>query len=419
MKALFYAVNPIGWATCRWLKYLWPGCLLSRLNGLSLRQVSVPELPARDWVLVRTILGGICGTDVAVLSQQPPPNSILQAFSSMPMILGHENVAVVEEVGPAVDPSWKQRRVCVETTLCCAVRGIDPPCDRCREGQFGACENLGACGQGTAGLPPGTNIGYNSRTGGSFGEYFVAHESQLVPVPEELTDEQAVVTDPVACALHAALRTNLSGVERVLIYGTGALGLGLVAAMRAIGYAGRIDSLDRHEYLGELAVAMGAEEALSLPARPAERFERVAEQTGSTVHRARFGSYMLSGGYDVIFDLVGSARSINETLRWTRARGQVVMIATGHGGHVDLTPVWLRELTVIGAFGRQLERFGGRRVSTYQLAHQMMAEGRINVDRMLTHTYRLEQYREALSVAMNKARHRAVKVAFDFRPGRG
>jgi len=415
MQAVFYRVNPVGWATCKWLRCFWPGCLLTSLNGLSLRNVPKPDLPGDDWVRLRTLLGGICGTDLAILAQKQPPNSILQAYSSMPSALGHENVAVVEEIGPAVDPSWAGRRVCVEPTLCCAVRGIDPPCPRCRDGEYCACENFGEDGVGSAALPPGVSIGYNARTGGSFSEYFVAHQSQLVAVPDELLDEQAVLVDPVACAMHAVLRADLTQARQVLVYGAGVLGLAAIASLRASDYGGRIDALDRADYLEKQAVQLGADRFVRLPAGNCARFERIAELTGASVQRARFGNYMLSGGYDVIFDCVGSRQSFNESLKWARSRGQVVLVGTGHGGRLDLTPVWFTELTVIGAYGRQLERHDGRRIGTYQLVHELMVSGKLPVAGLLTHMFRLVEYRKAFQVGMNKGRHEAIKVAFDFR----
>jgi len=415
MQAVFYKVNPVGWATCKWLRYFWGGCLTSRLNGLSLRRVPPPALPGDDWVRVRTLLGGLCGSDLALIAQKQPPNSILQAFSTLPAILGHENVAVVEEVGAAVDPSWAGRRVVVEPTLCCVVRGIDPPCPRCRAGEFGACENFADSAAGTAKLPPGTSIGYSARVGGSFGECFVAHRSQLICVPDALSDEQALLTDPLACSLHAALRCDLQEAEHILVYGAGVLGLGLIASLRAIGFAGRIDALDRAPHLERLAASLGADRFVRLPKPRRERFAAVAGLTGATVQRARFGNYMLSGGYDVVFECTGGAQSINESLKWTRARGQVVLVGTGHGGHVDLTPIWFRELTVLGAYGRQQEHFAGRRIGTYPLVHEMMLSGKLDGGPLLTHTFRIQEYRKAFEVGLNKARHSAVKVAFDFR----
>lgn len=417
MRALFYRVNPVGWATCRWLRYFWPGCVLTSLNGLSLRDVPPPGLPGDDWVRVRTLLAGICGTDVALLAQKQPPNSILQAFSSLPAGFGHENVAVVEEVGAGVDSSWLSRRVCVEPTLSCKVRGIDPPCDRCREGQFGACQSFAADGPGAgpSKLPPGTSIGYNARTGGAYGESFIAHISQLVAVPDSIPDELAVLTDPIACSLHAVLRADLAAARQVLIYGAGALGLGAIASLRAVGFQGRIDALDVAAYLREHALAFGADELIELPPDDRGRYNRIAQRTGATVQRARFGNYMLSGGYDVVFECTGGRRCFNEALRWTRSRGQVVMVGTGHGGRVDLTPIWFTELTVTGAYGRQIEDFRGRRVGTYPLVHELMLAGKLDLRRMLTHTFRLEDYRRAFAVAMSKTPHRAVKAAFDLR----
>jgi len=415
MRAIRYNVNPLGWATCWLLKRLWRGCLLTRLNGLRLVDVDTPQLPGDDWVLVRTLMGGICGTDMSLLAQSQPPNSILQAFGSMPMLLGHENVATVSRVGKSVDPSWVGRRVCVEPTLACQARGIDPPCASCRDGRFGTCLHFSGDTAGRYSLPAGTSVGYNNRTGGAYGEYFVAHVSQLVAVPETLSDEQAVLTDPVACSLHAVLRADVASARKVLVYGSGALGLGVIASLRALGYDGQIDAMDRCCYLDDAARGFGATEFLELPSQRGERFAIIAERTGGTVQTARFANYMLSGGYDIVFDCVGSASAVNESLKWTQSGGQVLCVATGHGGAVDLTPVWFSELRVIGAYGRQMETLDGRTATTYELVHEMMSDGRLDVASMLTHTFGLDEYHAAFATAASKAAHQAVKVAFDFR----
>jgi len=415
MRAITYNIKPLGWGTCRWLRLLWRGCLLTGLNGLKAGEIDKPELPGDDWVLVETLLGGICGTDLSLLAQAQPPNSILQAFSSMPMVLGHENVAVVREVGPSVDDSWVGRRVCVEPTLGCGARGIDPPCQSCRDGRFGTCEHFSGDLEGRYSLPAGTSIGYNSRTGGSFGQYFVAHESQLVVVPDGLSDEQAILTDPIACGLHGVLQADLSAVKRVLVYGSGVMGLGIIASLRAVGFDGHIDALDRHEYLGEVVRRFGADDFLRLGSRKRERFARIAERTGGTVQRVRFGNYMLSGGYDMVFDCVGSAGAVNECLKWTRSGGQVLFVGTGHGGSVDLTPVWFTELQIKGVYGRGIEKLNGKAVTTYELVHDLMLTGKLDVEEMVTHKFSPDEYRQAFSAAARKAAHGAIKVVFDFR----
>ncbi len=415
MKALLFDIRPAGWVACKLLRPIWPGVVRSRLGGLRLVRTDPPALPGEDWVRLRPVLAGICGTDVAIVAQKQRPDSILQAYSSMPMGFGHENVSVVESVGPAVESGWVGRRVCVEPTLSCRVRGIDPPCAPCAAGRFGACENFGADGAGRYALPPGTSIGYNAATGGAYGETFVAHQSQLVAVPDGLSDEQAVLTDPVACSLHGVLSADLEAMRTVCVYGCGTLGLAAIAALRALGFDGRIDAIARPGLAAKLAAQFGADAVLDLPKSTAARFAAVAQRTGARVKRARFGNRMLSGGYDGVMDCVGSTRSLAESLKWTAARGQCILIGTGDGVGVDLTPIWFRELTVRGIYGRAEESWNGRRIGTYQMVHELMASGRLDVAAMLTHTYRLDAYRQAFATAMHKTARGAMKVAFDFR----
>jgi len=414
MKALVYGVNPVGWATCLWLKHLWSGCVLSRLNGLRLRELPVPPLPADDWVRCRTILGGICGSDLGILMQRQPPNSFLQSFATLPAAMGHENVAVVEEIGPGADSHWLGKRVCVDPGLPCRVRGIDPPCQACAAGRFGACENFSADGDGASALPPGTSLGYCGPVGGSWSECFVAHASQLVEVPPGFSDEQAVLTDPLACSVHAVNRADLSAAEKVLVYGAGVLGLGVVWALRAMGYRGGIDAIARHPHQAELARRFGASEVLELPRRRRERFEGISRRTAGRAVRARFGNYMLSGGYDLVFECVGSRDAIEEALKWARSGGQVVMVGMGHGRGADMTPVWFSELNVIGAFGRGEEGRQGRKLHTYRLVQELILSGAADVSCLLTHTFDLSQYKRALTAAIDKSGHRSVRVAFRF-----
>ena len=411
MKGLTYRVNPIGWATCLLLKRLWPGCLRTGLNGLALRDLPAPPLPTDQWVRCRTVLGGICGSDLAILSQRQPPDSFLQAHATFPSVMGHENVAVVVEAGAAVDPSWVGRRVCVDPGLSCRVRQIDPPCRPCRDGRFGACENFSADGLGAARLPPGSCLGYCGPLGGAWGEGFVAHRSQLVAVPEGMSDELAVLTDPLACALHAVLRADLSAAERVLVYGGGVLGLGTVWALRATGFAGRVDAIARHAHQAAWARRLGADKVLALPRGRVGRFAAVAERVGGRVVRARLGGIALSGGYDVVFECVGSSASMEEAIKWTRSRGQTVLVGTGHGRGTDLTAVWFGELTVLGVSGRGVERFAGREIETYALAHELMTSRGEGLEGLLTHTFPLADWRKALATAMDKSAG-SIKVAF-------
>ncbi len=383
-----------------------------KAGAVRLVDVTQPQTPGPGWVVCRTRLGGICGTDLGTVQMHRRANSVLPGFSSMPMILGHENVAEVVRSHCDQDAGWIGKRVCVEPTLSCTPRGIDPPCRRCAVGEFGACENFGAAGRGRYVLPAGTSIGYNSRTGGSWGEFFCAHVSQLVEVPDELTDEQAVLTDPLACSLHGVFRIDLTPVRTVCVFGGGILGLGTVATLRALGYDGDIDIVARHAFQAELARRLGATHVWT--ERESRDLPKIARRIGGDVVTAHFGGAALTGGYDAVFECTGSVSGLNYALKFTRARGQVVLIGTTEGSGADLTPIWFGELQVVGAYGRQLEHWNGRTMETYRIIHEMMVEGKLPTDGLLTHTSRLSDFAKTFAAATDKKHSKCVKAAFRF-----
>ncbi len=384
------------------------------LSSLRCGQRDMPELPGDQWVRCRTLLGGICGSDLSTIRLRQPVDTILKPHVSYPLLLGHENVAEVVETGPAVDSSWLGRRVCVEPTLACAQRGIDPPCRACRGGRYGGCENFART---TGPIPPGVAIGYNNRTGGSWGEFFVAHHTQLHAVPEGVDNESAVLVDPLACSMHGVLRARPADDDQVLVVGSGIVGLGVVASLRALGSKARIIVDARHEFQAEAAVRLGANQA-SPTGRPgsADRFEHLAEYAGATIAKGLFGSRILGGGFDVVFDCVGSAKTLQDAVRTVRGAGKVVLLGTSAGRGADWTAVWFREIDVLGAYGRQLEQWNGQAVSTYRIVMDLMTAGKLRCDGLLTHTWPIEHYRQALAAVTAKRASGVIKAAFTFVP---
>jgi len=130
-----------------------------------------------------------------------------------------------------------------------------------------------------------------------------------------------------------------------------------------------------------------------------------------------FNNRMLLGGFDVIYDCVGSAQTTTDSLRWARAGGAVVMVGIKFAPlKVDLTPVWYQEVDIIGSVGHDIVTWEGREIGTFQLAMEWMLAGDIRTDLLLTHRFPLAAYRRAFAVATTeKARERSVKVAFEFK----
>jgi len=368
--------------------------------------VAEPALPSERWVRIRTRLGGICGSDLNVITLKASPTT--SPFSSFPFVLGHENVGDVVEVGSAVRSVRVGERVVANPLLCCEPRGIEPPCTECVAGNHSRCAHFtdGA-------LSPGMLIGTTRGTGGSWGEYFVAHESRLVRVPDAMSDEEAVLVEPLACSVHA-VRANLPEPgSRVLVIGAGSIGLLTTAALSALAPAATVTVLPRHEFQAEHARRLGAARVV---APRGDYLVALAEAGQTRLLEPMIGRPLgTGGGFDVTFVCVGGVRAVDDALRLARPGGTVVLlgnVSTLNG--LDWTPVWLKELTVRGSLCYGVHAHGGAAHDAFAEAASLIASGRAPVRSLVTATFPLAQYRRALDAALDKGAGRAVKVAFRF-----
>jgi threonine dehydrogenase-like Zn-dependent dehydrogenase len=375
----------------------------SDLSMLHLGDVEEPEPPGPDWLCVRPSLAGICGSDTSAITGHA--SLYLDSLTSYPFVPGHEVVGVLDD----------GTRVVVEPALGCRVRGLSPECARCAEGRPGLCERV------TDGvLEAGLQTGYCASTGGGWGEVLVAHRSQLHAVPDGLADEAAVLVEPFACCIHAALRGAAAPEDVVVVLGAGTIGLLTVAAVRLFTPPRRLIAVARHPFQREQARRLGADLVIG----PDEVFQRVRFATRAHLvagphespglpgvgRLAGLDRPLLLGGSDVTFECTGTARGLNEAVRFTRGGGRVVAVGMPAEERVDWAPIWQRELTVMGAYAYGVET-GGRR--TFELA--LEAAPQVGLDRLTGPLFGLGDYRDAIAYALEAGRLSAVKVAFDLR----
>ena len=367
-----------------------PDVATSALSMLKLGDVPEPPLPARDWVRVMPNLSGICGSDLAAISGHI--SLYLDPLTSYPFVPGHEVVGVLDDGS----------RVVVEPALGCVVRGIDPPCPRCAEGRPGLCYNV------TEGpIEVGLQTGYCADTGGGWGEVLVAHPSQVHAVPEALTDEAAVLIEPLACCIHAALRGAATKDDIVVVSGAGTIGLLTVAAVKLFTPPRRLIAIAKHPTQRDLARKLGADQVVA----PADVFKKVRFATAARRLEGMNRSLLL-GGSDVTFECVGRGDSLNDAVRFTREGGTVVAVGMPGEEKVDWAPIWQRELTVMGAYAYGSEpKSKGRR--TFDLALEAAPE--LDLEQLTGPLFGLGEYRDAIAYAMSAGRLGAVKVAFDLR----
>jgi threonine dehydrogenase-like Zn-dependent dehydrogenase len=232
-------------------------------------------------------------------------------------------------------------------------------------------------------------------------------------VPDALTDEQAIFTEPAAVAIHATWRRPPRPDEKILIIGCGTIGCLLVQVLRKLCSDCDITALVQFDWQGEMAMTLGADRFLI---GTSSVYDRAPELTGAKRYSGMFSNTMLLGGWDVVYDVVGIPATLNHALRWARAGGAVGLVgATLHRMKLDLTPVWYQEVDLIGTVGHDVVPWEGREIGTFQLAMKWMLTGDISTNLLLTHRFPLDDYRRAFAVATTeKAREHSVKVAFEF-----
>jgi threonine dehydrogenase-like Zn-dependent dehydrogenase len=355
---------------------------------LRFTDIAEPELPGPGWKRVTPLLSGICGSDLSTLSGHT--SRYFEPLVSFPFVMGHEVVGMTEN----------GNRVVVDAVLGHEARGERPPFDGAAPAD--GCDHGHLIG---GRLEAGMQIGSCESTSGGWSHSMVAHESQLHVVPEGMTDESAVMIEPTAGGVHAALRGNVAEGQTVVVLGAGTIGLCAIAALRRLTKAATIVATAKYGEQRKLASELGADTV----AEPAEIRRAVRRITGS-----RMVGSVLSGGADVVIDAVGSAGSLEDALAITRPRGRVVVCGMPGVVQIDLAPLWHRETEMVGAYTYGTEELGdGSRTHTFDLATELVDSA--GLGRLVSATYPLSQYKQAIRHASEAGRRGAVKIAFDLR----
>jgi threonine dehydrogenase-like Zn-dependent dehydrogenase len=385
------------------LRPAWPGIVYSGWSPTQLTDLRDEPLPGPNWIRVHNRLCGICGTDLHLFLAEADPGIAAAALPGTNRIyLGHEVVGIVSEAGPGVTALKVGDRVIMDSRAVvsgtCLSQEITPPCRHCREGNYQLCENVSA-GHGPFG------------EGGGWGDSYTAHVSEVYRVPDELDDETAAMVEPLSVGVRAALSRLPQPGEQVLVLGCGIVGLNVIQAVRALAPDCSITALARHPQQIAMARRLGADTVVE----EEDGYAAAARITNGKLYTGLFNNRMVIGGFDVLFDCVGSARTVQDSLRWTRAGGTVVLVGVNlQPMRVDLSPVWYQEVRLIGIVAHGMEVWNGVHQSTYDLTCDLLRAGKLTAAGLITHHFRLEQWQEAIKTARDK-RTGAIKVVFDYR----
>jgi threonine dehydrogenase-like Zn-dependent dehydrogenase len=372
-----------------------------RAFPMSMLEYPERDLPGDEWARVEVVAGGICGSDLHWFTGATGPSPSLSGYGTLPMELGHEIAGRVVDAGPSCDIEIGTA-VAVDPVIACEARGIKPLCAHCAAGRTSACHNFGS-----RQLTPGMGVGFTMGLGGGWGDQVLAHRSMLHPIPAALPPEVACLHEPVSIAVHGLDRDPPRDGDPILVVGAGIIGLCAVAAARHRAPNSPIVAVAKHAHQADMARAVGATDVVLLDDR-GDHIDELAAFAHTAVHGTG-ENRMLAGGFPYVIEAVGTAAAVTEALRTADGRATLLLLGAAGLNTVDLTPIWFKELKVIGSFCHA----GDGGTHSIDAALELLASGALPVDDVITHRFPLDGYREAIAVALDRKASGAIKVVLE------
>ena len=403
MKALMLTLNPLRFVALQLLRPIsGKFCYTGPFSTIRLTDIPEPRLPSPEWVKIKTRLCGFCGSDLNLLMMKDSPTAM--PFTSFPCVPGHEFCGDVVETGADVTSVKNGDLVTVFPALNCDTRGIRPVCRSCAAGIPGNCENFAE-----GAFAPGMFIGICKDINGGFAEYVIAHKSHICRVPPGVSAESAALTEPLAVGLQAVLDNMPGDSDKVLIIGGGVIGAMVVKSIRALGRSCDITVVEPSPFAAGYAKKSGADRTIG-----GGIIEAAVDIAGGRAYKPELGERIVMGGFDRVYDTVGHRDTLNKSLRVLATHGTLSVIGIGKEVKLDLTPLWLKLQTVKGCYGYRYNTVKDGRKQAFEMALDIIAEKKVRVDDMLTHKFRIEDYRNMIDVNMHKTTNQAIKTAVTF-----
>ena len=334
--------------------------IMTQPGKIILREVPLPEIQP-DEVLIQVKRIGVCGSDIHVFHGQHP-------YTSYPVVQGHEVSGVIADLGAQVESFSQGDTVVFMPQVTCG------ECYPCRHGMYHICDNLKVMG---------------FQTSGAAQEFFPVKAEMVLKLPETVSLDHAALVEPIAVAVHALSRFgNVAGLN-VLVLGAGTIG-NLVAQVAVASGAKRVMITDVSPYKLEKARQCGLEYVVNA----------AQEDLGQAI-LSTFGPDKA----DLILECVGVQDTITQAVTNARKGSPIVVVGVfGEKPLVDLGLLQDRELSLIGTLMYQKK--------DYERAIELVTNGKLHLDQMVTHRFPFEDYLHAYQ-AIESSDGKYMKVMID------
>jgi L-iditol 2-dehydrogenase len=313
---------------------------LLKQGQVEVKNVPIPTLKA-DEVLVRVAAVGVCGSDVHYYQH----GKIGPYVVEQPLILGHELAGVIEAVGADVHPSRVGQRVAVEPQKPCDV------CEQCTAGRYNLCPIMEFYA-----TPP---------IDGAFAEFVKIQDRFAFQIPDNVSFEAAALIEPLSVCVWAAEKAEIKQGSRVLIAGAGPIGVIMAQVASAFG-AAEVIITDIAEDRRDFALNFGATKALD---------PRVDQVEGL--------------GVNAFVDASGVAQAVYSGIKAVGPAGRVLLVGLGNDDmNLPVSHIQNNEIWVTGVF---------RYANTWPTGIELVANGKVNLDVLVTHSFGLDQVEDALN----------------------
>ncbi len=326
---------------------------------IEFHDVPVAEVKA-DQIKIKMKKIGVCGSDIHVNHGKHP-------YTSYPVVQGHEVSGVVVEAGSEVTNVKLGDLVTIQPQVVCG------KCYPCTHGMYNACEELKVMGFQTTGMAS---------------EYFVVDACKAIALPEGMSEEHGAMIEPLAVAVHAVRRVGDIKGKKVLVLGGGPIG-NLVA---------------------QTAKGMGAEDVLlsELSEYRLEAAEKCGIKTVNSAKEDLLGAIVSNFGEDradYIFECVGINPTMKQAIDYARKGSTIAVVGVfGELGSINMGFVQDHELTLVGS--------AMYREEDYIKAIELVNEGKIEFDTLITHRVKFENYTDAYKL-IDEQKDKAMKVMIE------